>query len=79
MDNDIFPTTYGRTDGQVTAFKYSEGWVLRSVRGPAWFWNHQTGAWDISIHLDLREPETAARYLLPMGAALKILPTLAPV
>lgn len=73
----IFPTSYGREDGKVTALKVDGGWVLRSIRGPAWFWNHQTQRWDVSCVTGFRV-ETPS-YVLPEEKALGLLPTLEPM
>ncbi len=74
---DIFPTMFGRKDGKITAIKLSSGWVLRCIRGPAWFWNHTTNTWDISCISGFRSDEH--KYVMTQDEALSILKTLIPV
>jgi hypothetical protein len=75
--NDIYPSSYGRTDGLVSAFKLKTGWVLRSIRGPAWFWNCVSRSWDISCVTGFRAD--APQYVMSEAEALELLPSLAPV
>jgi len=77
MMNDIFPTSYGRTDGKVTALKALDGWILRSLRGPAWFWNHVTKEWDISCVSGFRADSPC--YVMSQKEALRLLPEIEPV
>lgn len=73
----IFPIEYGRSDGKVVAIKTKNGWILRCVRGPTWFWNHQTKAWDVSHRSGFRAD--APHYVMPEKEALELLATIEPV
>lgn len=73
----FYPSQFDRDDGKVTAIRRNDGeWCLRSIRGPAWFWNMQTNSWDIatgSFKLD------APEYGTHLGNALTLLVSLDPV
>lgn len=75
----VHATSYGRTDGKVTAVKVHDGeWVLRCVRGPAWFWNFDTREWTICTTLDMNSKSFTKHYIRTEQEVLALLPTLEP-
>lgn len=77
QNQQIFVSEYSRTDGRVRAIRMGDKWALRSIFGPAWFWNRETETWDISSAPGFRAD--APRYLLTLPQVLKLLPIISPV
>jgi hypothetical protein len=42
----IRASEYRREDNKVSAFEHGDGWILRCVYGPAYFWDPKAGQWD---------------------------------
>jgi len=66
----IEATTYTREDG-VCLIKSMNHWWLRSICGPAWFWNPSTAEWEIEHNHDLYD-----RFNLTKEQGMKLLETI---
>lgn len=70
-------TEYSREDG-VAMFRNRDGsWTVRSVAGPAWFWDFVSKAWVVAY--TIKNDEMKARFQVPRSEALAVLETVARV
>jgi len=68
-----FYTQVDREDGRITALKTEGGWMLRTIAGPAWFWNFNESRWVIvTSDPDLTSPD----FVQPISLVLDLLETL---
>jgi hypothetical protein len=68
-------TEYSREDG-VAMFRNRDGsWTVRSVAGPAWFWDFVSKAWVVAY--TIKDDEMRARFQVPRPEALAVLETVA--
>lgn len=56
--HEVEVTEYTRDDG-IVMFRRTEGWSLRCIKGPAWFWNFETNEWVIAHTI---KPESEHRF-----------------
>lgn len=73
----IRPTVYTRPD-KVCVLEWREGqWLVRDVRGPAWFWDKRgQGAWTISTSLSLDEIQKLSMPFEEAVDLLRVVPKL---